>query len=107
LEGASYEKKTTKSMCDELGDEDNMTAYVEAATGASLCGLDGTGCDDRSKGFIQKWTDKDTQDQTKELERLQGLLESTMKEDLKEWVKKRRNIMKLLVASTDSVKEEL
>jgi hypothetical protein len=33
LEGASYEKKTTKSMCDELGYEDSMLAYVEEAAG--------------------------------------------------------------------------
>jgi hypothetical protein len=35
LEGASYEQKTSKSMCDELGNEDNMIAYVEDAAGIS------------------------------------------------------------------------
>ena len=28
-DGAAYEKKTSKAMCDELGDLDYMRAYVE------------------------------------------------------------------------------
>ena len=35
-EGAPYTKKTTLPMCQELGDVDRMTAYIEQAGGTKL-----------------------------------------------------------------------
>ena len=52
-DGAPYPKKTDKAMCDELGDEEYMEAYVTELGGASLCSAaDGEGCTDKEKGFM-------------------------------------------------------
>ena len=43
-------------MCDELGDEEYMEAYVTELGGATLCAVaDGAGCTDKEKKFIEKW----------------------------------------------------
>ena len=47
IAGGSYEKKTDKAMCDELGDKQMMEAYVEEYGKTSLCSLDGKGCDNK------------------------------------------------------------
>ena len=33
-EGANYVKKTNKAICDELGNEDNMEAYIKEVSSA-------------------------------------------------------------------------
>ena len=39
-------------MCDELGDEDNMRAYVELASGATACSAaDGEGCSEKEAEY--------------------------------------------------------
>eukprot|EP01083_Nonionella_stella_P245254 852689_1 len=45
-------------MCDELGDDTYMTGYVEEAGGTSLCSLDGTGCSEKQKKYIEKMKGK-------------------------------------------------
>lgn len=109
MEGASYVKKTTQSMCDELKDEDAMSAYVEEAAGisASGCYLDGTGCDERSLQFLDKWKDKHPQDIHKELDRLMSLMETDMKHELKDWVKERRDNLKQIADQHDEIQTEL
>jgi hypothetical protein len=55
-DGKPYAQKTDKAMCDELGNEDNMEAFVVDFGGASLCAVaDGAGCTDKEKKFIEKW----------------------------------------------------
>jgi hypothetical protein len=62
-DGAVYPKKTDKAMCDELGDEEYMEAYVTEIGGASLCAVtDGEGCTEKEKGFIEKWKGKPADD---------------------------------------------
>jgi flagellar motility protein MotE (MotC chaperone) len=95
-------------MCDELGDEDIMAAFVEDAAGiVSGCSLDGTGCDDRSLAFLNKWKDKKPQEINNELDRLMSLIESDMKHELKDWVKERRVILQRIVDQSEEVKTEL
>ena len=56
LEGAPYTKKTSGAMCDELGNDEYMQAYVEEAGGTSLCkASDGAGCGEKELGFSEKW----------------------------------------------------
>ena len=51
--GAPYAKKTSKAMCDELGDAANMQAYVEEAGSTSLCDLEsGEGCEEREVEYF-------------------------------------------------------
>lgn len=94
-DGAPYAKKTDKAMCDELGDEEMMEAYVTEIGGATLCAVtDGAGCDDKEKGFITKWQDKSAADIAAQAERLEKMSTGSMKKDLMQWVKKRLAILK-------------
>jgi len=105
-QGAPYEKKTDQAMCDELGPkgEDYMTMYVEEAGNTSLCGLDGSGCDEKSKKYIKKMEARGLEKQKQELERLNKMDEGAMTPDLKQWLNKRQKILKLFLAQE---KEEL
>lgn len=97
IDGANYEKKTSKAMCDELGDEEMMQSYIEEAGGTSLCSIsDGSGCDDREKGYIEKMKAKASEEVAAQLRRLEGMEGESMKPDLKKWLKKRKKILKSL-----------
>ena len=100
-EGAPYAKKTSKKMCDELGDIKYMTEYVEEAGHTSSCALDGTGCDDRQKKYIEKMKEKGADEQKQQLERLAGMKEKDMAPGLRDWKQKREKILHQLL------KEEL
>jgi len=103
-DGAAYTKKTDKAMCDELGDMEYMTAYVEEAGSTSLCALDGAGCDDRQQKYIEKMKAKGVDEQEKQLKRLEGMDDKDMAPDLRTWRKQRIKILNQLVKSQ---KEEL
>jgi len=106
-EGAPYEKKTDAAMCDELGPkgEDFMTLYVEEAGKTSLCALDGKGCSERQKAYIEKMRGKGADAQTAQLERLQKMDENAMTPQLKDWLTQRKKILRRLL--DDAAKEEL
>lgn len=106
IAGGTYEKKTDQSMCDELGDEDMMGAYVEEYGNTSLCTLDGKGCSEKEVGFIEKGKAMSVDDQMANLLRLEGMEDKPMKPELLSWVKKRKKILKQLVALADA-KDEL
>jgi hypothetical protein len=102
-DGKPYAKKTDKAMCDELGNEDNMEAFVVDFGGASLCAVaDGAGCTDKEKKFIEKWKAADAGKVAKQLTRLEGMSSKPMKKELMQWLKQRLAILKQL-----SSKEEL
>lgn len=88
---------TSGAMCDVLGNEEHMEAYVTDVGGGSLCSVsDGAGCGDKEKGFIEKWKDKSADDITKQLDRLNGMASKPMKKDLMVWLKQRLAILKQL-----------
>jgi len=92
-------------MCDELGPkgEDYMTMYVEEAGKTSLCDVaTGAGCDDKAKKYLEKMKDKGEEEQKKQLDRLENMNEGSMTDDLKQWMNKRKTILKKLLT-----KEEL
>lgn len=101
--GAPYEKKTDKAMCDELGDLDMMMDYIEEAAGTSLCALDGTNCDDKSLAYLQKMKVKSKGDIESQLARLRGMEGNSMKQELKDWLKKRIKLLVLLAANHDEL----
>jgi len=102
-DGKPYAQKTDKAMCDELGNEDNMEAFVVDFGGASLCAVaDGAGCTDKEKKFIEKWKAADAGKVAKQLTRLEGMSSKPMKKELMQWLKQRLAILKQL-----SSKEEL
>ena len=102
LAGGSYAKKTEGAMCDELGDEAFMEAYVEEYGNTSLCSLDGKGCDEKELGFIEKGKAMSAADRKAQLTRLEGMESKPMKPELLSWVKKRRKILKQFVAADGS-----
>jgi len=93
-------------MCEELGDEEYMQAYVEEMGATSLCSAaDGAGCSEKEVGFIEKCKAKDAEALAKDLARLQGMTGQSMKPDLKKWLSQRIAVLKQLVPT--EAKEEL
>jgi len=103
IEGGTYVKKTDKSMCDELGDEEIMGDYVNEYGDTSLCSLmSREGCDDREIVYIEKMILKSNDDNASQLNRLVKMEGSSMKPELLAWLKKRKAILKQIVARSSN-----
>lgn len=90
-------KKTDGAMCDELGNEDNMIAYVEEYGGTSMCDVSSeSGCSDMETDYIKKMKAKSDEERVAQLTRLEGM-DGKMKPALKAWVNKRIKILRQLV----------
>lgn len=93
--GEAYKQKTSDAMCDELGKDSYMQAYVEEAGDTALCLVsDGKGCDEKSVAFIEEWKGKDKEAVDEQIHRLKGMANSKMRPEGKEWVTKRLAILK-------------
>jgi len=103
--GKAYEKKTSEAMCDELGPKNEyMQQLVEEY--ATLCDVKNPdkGCTDKQKAFIEKWSGKAGDELTKQLGRLNGMVDkdgSSMKPDALKWAKQRLKIFTQLTAKTE------
>jgi len=110
-EGAPYPKKTDKAMCDELGDDKYMRAYVEELGWTSLCSVaDTKECNERQIDFIGKWKAKEPAELEKQLTRLSGMTKDakSLKPELAQWLGQRIAILTQLKAAADApTKEEL
>ena len=104
--GAPYAKKTSKAMCDELGDAANMQAYVEEAGSTSLCDLEsGEGCEEREVEFHAKWKGAGAEAVGAEKARLEKMAGGKMKPELQQWLSKRLNVLSKIGGAP--AKEEL
>merc|ERR1711871_1271319 len=67
--GKPYPKKTSKRMCEELGDQEYMQKYVEEMGDTSLCSVQGEnkGCSDREVKYITKMKAKSAEEVSKQL----------------------------------------
>lgn len=93
-DGAPYEKKTPKSMCDELGDEEYMQAYVEEVAKTSLCSVtDPVNCSEKEVTYMEKWKTAQMTDISAELNRVKGMLGSKATPDQKKWISQRSKIL--------------
>lgn len=101
--GKPYTQKTSEAMCTELGNEDNMNAYILEAGNISLCSLDGEGCSDKEKKFIEKMSAKPAADIAKQLERLGKMAGEKMEVELMKWIKQRIAILKQLSEKKDEL----
>lgn len=102
-DGKPYKQKTNDAMCDELGNDLYMQAYVEEAGRTFLCKVsDGAGCGDKELKFIEEWKGKGAADVTAQVHRLNGMAASGMRAELKGWVLQRLAILKQMTP-----KEEL
>lgn len=104
IEGAPYIKKTDKSMCDELGDDTYMNAYITEIGHTSLCSIETLkGCNEKEIAYINKMKGSDSIDS--QLKRLEGMNGATMKEELKDWLEKRIKILRSLSEGGDGSDE--
>jgi len=107
-EGSPYDKKTSKSMCDELGDIDYMTAYVTEMGATSTCdAVSGAGCGEKELGYIAKWKSKSAEDVAAQLARLGGMAGGKMKPELVKWIKQRIAVLKQLPIEATGAEKEL
>lgn len=104
--GGNYRKVTPKAMCEELGNIDYMIDYVEGAATTVLCDLDGTNCNEKELGYIEKMKDKSIADLNAAKERLVSMDVSKMKPEIQEWNYRRGRILVRLLKNLD-VKTEL
>ena len=93
--GDKYKKKTSRSMCEELGDIKYISAYVEEAGETSLCSVaTKKGCDERSLKYIVKMEGKSQDDRAKQLTRLTNMLEEKMSKETYKWAEARVAILR-------------
>lgn len=96
----AYTKKTDKSMCDELGDDELMQAYVMEAGKTSLCAVaTGAGCGEKELKFIETFKAKSAEDVQKQIDRLNKMAGKSMKAELKAWLSQRLAILKQFAAA--------
>ena len=94
-DGATYEKKTGRPMCQELGDRYMMIDYVEEAGDTILCdAVTGTNCSEKEKAFARKYSEADAEQLESQLSRLAEM--SDLKSELQQWVYRRVRILKQL-----------
>jgi len=92
--GAAYVKKTDKSMCDELGEDDMMQGLVMTAGKTSLCSIaTKDGCSEKEAKFIDQMSSKSKAEIAEQLTRLNGMSEGKMTADLKKWLSQRIAIL--------------
>jgi len=107
VDGGSYVKKTDKAMCDELGKNEMMQAYIEEYAGTSLCSAEtGAGCSEKEVKYAEKWKAKSTSDIDSQIKRLDGMKKKKMKPELTTWIVQRLSILKQL-AKKEEAKDEL
>jgi len=101
-EGKHYTKKTDGAMCDELGNDDNMRAYVMEAGMVSTCSIaDISNCSDKEGAYHAKMKETDADSVAAQLRRLIGMRGSSMKPELKKWLSQRISILKQMTPKTE------
>ena len=107
IEGASYEKKTSSPICEELGgDGDLLMEYVESKGSTSLCDITTkSGCNEREIGYIDKMSQKSLDDVSAQLTRLSNMESGSMKPDLKDWLVKRKKILSSFMKKASTEQE--
>jgi len=95
IAGADYVKKTSKSMCEELGGQgDLMEEYVEEAGNTSLCSPTSVqGCNEKEVGYMEKMKAKSADERVAQLERLESMEGRPMNPEPKLWLTKRKRIL--------------
>lgn len=105
--GAPYEKKTDRSMCEELGDVALMRDYVTGAGMTSACDLaTGEECSEKETEYKAKNAGKSAAELAEQLEGLAKKAAGRMKPSLREWLGQRMNVLSQLRAAA-TAKEEL
>jgi aminoglycoside phosphotransferase len=101
IAGGTYVKKTSDSMCTELGNKDNMVAYVQEYAKMSLFCAVATekGCSEKEILFMNKMKTKTVDEIKAEIERLESMDGSSMTPSLFQWLNQRKKILNQMVAA--------
>lgn len=92
--GKSYTKKTEKSMCDELGDDEFMEAYVVEAGNVALCTIATRhGCSEKEMKYFESWHQKPFEEIRAQIERLKSMGAGKMTSELRTWLNQRKSIL--------------
>ena len=103
--GKPYSKKTSKPMCEELGDSSYMQAYVEEMGKTSLCSVfkeGNPGCNEKESKYITKMSSKTQAERQKQLDRLSTLKNKKMSPSAMDWIVARINILKQFSKGTNT-----
>lgn len=97
-------------MCDELGQDEYMNAYIMESAGTFLCRVETKdGCSDREVQFIDTWSAKSQDDISKERNRIENIPTLKLSPVQKEWfgarVRALRQLDKTYVTAGASDKE--
>lgn len=96
-------------MCDELGDEAAMQAYVVDASGASLCNVahPTISCSEKEQAFVAKMKETAPDALASQLERLGNMKDSKLTAEAKAWIGQRMAIIKQISAAAGASEPEL
>lgn len=109
VDGASYVKKTSKTMCDELGDNSAMEKYVLEAAKIVLCDVaTGKGCNDRELKFVESWSVKTPEQRAAEIVRLSAMKsgDAKLKATVIMWAEDRITLLTAMGAA-ETVRKDL
>lgn len=77
-------------------DFDSLKEFVENELEIKCNTEDGSGCTDKEKGYIEKMKAKVSDDRVKQIKRLEGMAGDSMKAELKNWLRQRLHILRML-----------
>jgi hypothetical protein len=77
-------------------DFDSLKEFVENELEIKCNNEDVSGCTDKEKGYIEKMKAKVSDDRVKQIKRLEGMAGDSMKAELKNWLRQRLHILRML-----------
>jgi len=77
-------------------DFDSMKEFVVNELEIKCDIKDGTGCTDKEKAYIEKMKAKASDERVKQIKRLEGMTGSSMKAELKVWLRQRLHVLRML-----------
>jgi len=108
VNGAGYKQLLSTTVCDELGRDSYMTAYIEEKAKTRLCSVatPERGCTDKEKEYLDKVKDLGADDLREQLAILQKTDSEGLKAKAKEWHGKRARILSELLEVRGEVRGE-
>jgi hypothetical protein len=102
IQGAQYEQKTSKAVCDEMKEDSYMETYVMEAGVLSRCVVSSEeGCSDKEKEYISKYRGKDIAEAVEQSGRLAEMAKTKgAKQSVTgyKWLAARRAILKQITS---------
>lgn len=107
IKGQQYKQKTSNMVCDEMKADNYMETYVMEAATISRCAVaDSSGCSDKEKEYIAKYTALPAADVAAQATRLQTMAEtegSKQSASGYKWLASRRAILKQLQGASQEL----